>query len=160
MFIKNIKNMNGGCLHLTTEGIHQTALWFMMAISTEPLRDQVVGQDKLLSKTGLWTGLLLEELSALTTAAFRDTAVTFVAATHKQLCLASLVLWLRHVGLILEEDISLVKNLQNYGRTHILTSTFHCLRETRKKSVWIYFIWQCKDRSQRRNPNDENSLEP
>lgn len=72
-------------------------------------QEQLVGEEKLHSKTGLWTGLLLEELSALTIVTFRDTSIKFLCSHTQGALLASLVLWLRHMGLTLEEDTSLVK---------------------------------------------------
>lgn len=122
--------------------------------------EQVVGQEKLLPKTGLWTGLLLEELSGLTTVAFRDTAIKFVCSHTQPALLASLVLWLRQTRFTLEKDTSLVKIFRIMAGVTFWLLPFTVSETHEKKSDWIYFIWQCEDRSQRRNLKDENSPEP
>lgn len=155
--------MNGGCLYLSTGGVHQKNSLIHAGHQSSEVnhfpQEQVVGQERLVSKTGLWTRLLLEELSALTTVAFRDTAIKFVCNHTQAASLASLVLWLRHMGSCWRRTLLWWKSSESWKESH---SDFYLSLSQRemKKSVWIYFIWQCKDRSQRRNPNDENSLEP
>lgn len=155
--------MNGGCLHLSTGGVHQRTAWFMLAsvIRGESLSMRASGGTReLLPKTGLWTGVLLEELSGLTTVAFRDTAIKFVCSHTQPALLASLVLWLRQTRFTLEEDTSLVKILRIMAGVTFWLLPFTVSETHEKKSDWIYFIWQCEDRSQRRNLKDENSPKP
>lgn len=133
-----IKQLFDSCWPQSSEGNHLP--W-----------EQVVRHEKLLPKTALWTGLLLEELSALTIVVFRDTAIKFVCSHTQSALLASLVLWRRHLGLMLEEDTSLVKIFRIMERVTFWLLPF-TVSETHEKKIRldIFYLTMWRQKSKKK----------
>lgn len=156
--------MNGGCLHLSTGGVQQTATWFMPAISYQRSISShnsnwwekqtcflrlVCEQDPCYRGSVHWQQLLSD-----------TQPLNLCAAAHSEPCLMTHLGWLAccygpDIWDLLKKDTPLERVMERKSHSDF---SLWLSQSDQKNSVWIFFIWQCKDRNQRRNPNDENSL--
>lgn len=155
--------MNGGCWHLSTGGVHQTTAWFMLAISHQ--RWITFHEGKWWDKRSCFLRVVCEQDSCERSSVHWQQLLSgahplnLCEATHNQPCWPAWCYGSDIQGSCWRRTLLQWKASESWKESH---SDFYLLLSHRgkKKSIWIYFIWQCKDRSQRRNPNAENSLEP